>query len=86
VRPWCSIASVLILSGCAGKNAPSVAVFGAWFPAWLLCALIGVIVALGARAVMVASGLDAIIPWQLLVCLCCGLIGGCLFWLIGFGQ
>lgn len=86
MRRWRGIVLAMPLSGCAGGGAPSFAVFGAFFPAWLLCAAIGVVIALAARGAMVASGLNETIPWQLLVCLSCGLIGGCLLWLMGFGQ
>jgi hypothetical protein len=52
----------------------------------MLCALIGIVAAIAARAGFVASGLDSVLPFQLFVCsaigLCCGLIA----WLLWFGQ
>ena len=38
---------LLSLCGCSEPGAPSFAIFGAFFPAWLLCALLGILVALG---------------------------------------
>ena len=40
-------------------HVPSINVLGAFFPAWMLCVLIGVALALVGHRVLVASGLDA---------------------------
>jgi YtcA family len=39
---WCILP--LLLSGCtpAGVHAPSIDVFGSYFPAWLICLAVGV--------------------------------------------
>ncbi|HXM25864.1 MAG TPA: YtcA family lipoprotein [Chthoniobacterales bacterium] len=39
---WCFLP--LLLSGCtpAGVHAPSIDVFGSYFPAWLICLAVGV--------------------------------------------
>ena len=65
-------ATVTSLPGCSG--APSVAFFGSYFPAWLACALIGLIAAIAARIVMGVTGLSDVLPFQLLVCLSLGCI------------
>jgi hypothetical protein len=62
----------LFLVGCGG--APSVTIAGAYFPAWLLCALIAVLVAVIVRGLMVATGLSNHIPYQLAVCSSIGVI------------
>ncbi|WP_197410947.1 YtcA family lipoprotein [Novosphingobium sp. FSW06-99] len=74
------------LGGCSAGAAPTIGLFGAWFPVWLLCAVIGVLAACVARGVMVGSGLADAIPGQLAVCAACGLIVACLIWLVGFGH
>ncbi|HEY2256108.1 MAG TPA: YtcA family lipoprotein, partial [Variovorax sp.] len=51
----------LALGGCAQRGAPSLALFGAYFPAWMLCALFGILMALAARTVFVASGLSDVL-------------------------
>jgi hypothetical protein len=71
------------LGGCAG-GAPSLVIFGAYFPAWLLSAVIGVIGALVARAVIVARRLHA--PYLFFVCVSVGVMVGCVFWLVFFGR
>lgn len=71
------------LGGCS-SGAPSLVIFGAYFPAWLLSAMIGVFAALMARAVIVAWRLDA--PYLLFVCVSVGVMVGSLFWFLFFGR
>jgi hypothetical protein len=68
------------------RGAPSFSLFGAFFPGWMFCGLIGVIAAILARVAMVSSGLARILPFQLFVCASIGLIIGLLVWLVWFGQ
>jgi hypothetical protein len=72
------------LTGCARSAAPSFEIAGAYFPAWMFCALFGIIVAAGARAVFVAGGLSSVLPYQLFVCSSIGLIFALSLWLIQF--
>ena len=78
------IASVT-LGGCARHGAPSFVLFGAFFPAWMLCALIGIFGAIAARGIFVAVGLNSVLPFQLFVCSSVGLAVAALAWLIWFG-
>lgn len=72
------LGQAICLTGCGG--APSVTIAGAYFPAWLLCAVIGVLVAAFIRAIMVATGLANHIPYQLLVCCSIGAIFALILW------
>lgn len=79
-RPyWAGITMSAILatavSGCSA-GAPSLSLFGAYFPVWLACSLFGVAIALIMRAVVLKTGTAGAIPVQLLVCVCAGIIGG----------
>jgi hypothetical protein len=74
------------LGGCAGHGAPSFVLVGAFFPAWMLCAFIGILGAIAARGVFVASELDNVLPFQLFVSTSIGVVVGTLTWLIWFGQ
>jgi hypothetical protein len=74
------------LSGCAVRGAPSFSLFGAFFPAWMACALIGIFAAIGARAAFVACGLSRLLPFQLFVCTSIGVIVAVLVWLLWFGP
>jgi hypothetical protein len=73
------------LNGCSGLGAPSFEVFGAYFPAWMLFGLIGIVGAGAARAIFVAGGLSNTLPHQLLVCTAIGVINGIAAWLLCFG-
>jgi hypothetical protein len=68
----------LSLAGCGG--APSVTVAGAYFPAWLLCGVIAVLVAVIARSLMLVTRLSNHIPYQLAVCSSIGVIVALLVW------
>ena len=76
----------LSLAGCGFSGAPSFPVAGAYFPGWMLCALIGTVAALVARALLVISGLAVLLPFQLLVCTSIGCIAAFVAWLAWFGH
>jgi YtcA family len=78
-------AAAFTLGGCS-TGAPSFVLFGAFFPAWLLCGTLGIVGAGVARAAFVASGLSNTLPYQLFVCAAVGVIVALFIWLIGFGQ
>jgi hypothetical protein len=60
--------------------------FGAFFPVWLLCGVVGVAGAVIARIIFVSTGLANTLPYQLAVCIAVGLIAALLVWLVGFGY
>lgn len=70
--------------GCSSVGAPSFDLFGAFFPAWMLCALIGIVAAAGARAVLATPRLNETIPLQLAVCTSVGIIVALLSWMVLF--
>jgi hypothetical protein len=74
------------LSGCTNEGAPSYSLFGAFFPAWMFCAVLGIFAAIGARAVFVLTGLSSVLPFQLFVCASIGVCFALLAWLLWFGQ
>jgi hypothetical protein len=73
-----TLASASLLGGCAA--APSITVAGAYFPAWLVCALIGVLGAIVARMALAGTGLAQALPLQLLVCLSVGVACAAAAW------
>ena len=73
--------AALALSGCARNSAPSLSLFGAYFPVWILCGALGVLGAIAARLVLVVTGLSETLPAQLLLCVAVGVIAACLTWL-----
>ena len=69
----------VLLSGCSG--APSLTIAGAYFPAWLACAVIGVITTVIARGLMASTHLTTVIPFQLAVCSAIGVLVALAVWL-----
>jgi hypothetical protein len=51
------IAMCVALGGC--QRAPSITVLGAFFPSWMLCAIVGIALTLVVRRVFMAAGADA---------------------------
>jgi hypothetical protein len=76
----------IVLSGCDGRGAPSFVIVGSFFPGWMVCALIGVVVAIAARIGFVATGLAGVLPYQLFVCVAIGVCAGLAAWLVWFGP
>jgi hypothetical protein len=74
----------LALGGCTQRGAPSFALFGAYFPAWMLCAVLAIFASIGARAIFVATGLSNVLPFQLFVCLSIGVCFALLVWFLRF--
>jgi len=73
-----------MLTGCSLAAAPSFALFGAYFPAWMLCGLIGIVGAAGTRLVLTAPTVHDVVPFQLAVCTSVGVIAGLLSWMALF--
>lgn len=75
VQPTVVIVSgSLVLSGCSLRVAPSMVLFGAYFPAWILLGVIALIVAGATRAALLVSGLADEVPLPLFVCAAVGLV------------
>jgi hypothetical protein len=74
------------LGGCAVRGAPSFVIAGSYFPGWMFCALIGIVLAIAVRIGFVTSGLAGVLPFQLFVCTSIGLCCALLAWLFWFGQ
>jgi YtcA family len=79
------VTSSMLLTGCSFGGAPSFDLFGAFFPAWMLCGLIGIVGAAGTRVVLTTPTLSDVIPFQLAVCTAADAIVGLLAWMVLFG-
>jgi len=73
-----------MLTGCSLAAAPSFELFGAYFPAWMLCALIGIVGAAATRVVLTSTPFSDVVPFQFAVCTAMGVIMGLLFWVALF--
>ena len=74
--PWSmgAILPIQVLQGCTLGRAPSVPIFGSYFPAWIICAVGGILVAVVLRFLFVAVGIDEhlIAPPLVYLCLAVG--------------
>ena len=88
LRRSASVALVasLCLGGCASGGAPTYSIVGAFFPGWMFCAVLGIVGAIAARGLFVATGLNRALPFQLFVCSSLGVIVAVLAWIYWFGQ
>lgn len=68
------------------NSCPSRNILGSYFPAWMLCALIGIALAVVAQMVLSKAGLDEAIPVKPLVYLGLALSLTFLSWLVWFGN
>jgi hypothetical protein len=73
-------------TACAARGAPSFSLFGAFFPAWMLCAFVGIVAAIVTRVALGAIRAGTVVPNPLFVCTAVGVICGGLLWLVWFGR
>ncbi|SHG99718.1 Uncharacterised protein family protein [Kaistia soli DSM 19436] len=86
-RPIGLILTSTLLSGCVlHVGAPSIALFGAYFPAWLACALVGILGAVLVRLVLIPLGIDDMLPIRLPVYVALAAAIGFSVSLVGFGR
>ena len=74
----------MFLAGCS--TSPVQNMFGSFFPAWMLCAAAGVVIAIILRQVFGALGLNRYLIAPPLTYLCIALAGTLLVWLLWFGH
>ncbi len=86
LRAAAVLVPALPLAGCTSRGAPSYVLFGAYFPLWLVSAIIGIVGAIVAHRVFVATGWAATVPYQLAVCTAIGLVVAVIVWLTGTGP
>lgn len=76
-----------LLAGCTETaSAPAVPFLGAFFPSWLLSALIGIVIAIVVRVAFVRIGLDDVLPVRLLVYMSVAVLAGFLVSAFLFGR
>jgi hypothetical protein len=80
------LAALALLMLGVGGCAPSLPLFGAYFPSWLLCAVIGISGALAIRVVLVRVGIDDGLPLRLLVYVNLASAIACSVALLAYGQ
>ena len=74
------------LGGCVAQTSPSLPLFGAYFPSWLICTTAGVIGAVLVRGLFIRLGIDDALPWRLLVYACIAAMIGFVLALTVYGR
>ena len=73
-----------LTSGCS--DAPAQNILGSFFPAWMLCAAIGIAVSVVLRLLLGATGIEAHVPVAPLSYIACAVAITLLAWLLWFGH
>jgi hypothetical protein len=76
--------AALFLAGCS--TSPAQNMFGSFFPAWMLCAAVGIAGAVIVRQVLCALGVNGHLIAPPLTYLCIAVAGTLLVWLLWFGH
>lgn len=84
-RLWPAAAlPAMLLGGCAKNGAPSLIFAGSYFPAWMACALFGVLAALALRLALGRIRFGSRVAFPLVFYVAIMLLASIAFWLIGF--
>ena len=76
--------AALFLAGCSA--APAQNILGSFFPAWMLCAAAGIVIAVVVRQVLCATAVDPYLIAPPLTYLCIAIAGTLVVWLVWFGH
>lgn len=76
-----------LLTGCTMQaHAPSMPLYGSFFPVWLLASLLGIISAVLIRVALIRSGLNEHLPAPTLVYFCLAVLFGVIIWALWTGE
>jgi len=79
---WTAIA--LPMAGCS--HAPTLNLLGSYFPAWMLCAVVGIVASVIVRQILVVSGISEYVVAPLLTYAALALFVTFLIWLLWFSH
>lgn len=79
-RSVCASIPLLILCGCS--RSPSIDVLGSYFPAWIACCIIGIVLAMVTYFILVRLELEPAIPVKTLVYPCVAAAYTFLAWIV----
>lgn len=79
--------ALMPLTGCTLQaHAPSVTVYGSFFPVWLLASLLGIMGAVLIRVAFIRVGLNEHLPAPVLVYLCLAILFSVIIWALWTGE
>jgi hypothetical protein len=73
-------AAQLVLVGCS--HAPEYSIFGSFFPVWIFCSVIGLLLAMGARVVVARTAIAEHLAAPVLLYLGMATFFACVLWLL----
>jgi hypothetical protein len=78
------VAIALVTAGCS--HAPTMNLFGSYFPAWMLCAAVGIVVTVVIWRILAMTGIHEYVIAPLLTYTGLALSATLLSWLLWFGH
>ena len=78
------VAIALPVAGC--NYAPTMDLFGSYFPAWMLCAAVGIVAAIIIRQILAVAGINDYVVVPLLTYAALAVSATLLAWLVWFGH
>jgi hypothetical protein len=84
IRKYALISSIATVTAC--NTSPMQSIVGSYFPAWMLCALFGLVATLMIYGLFVKIQIDPFIPAKLLIYLGLAISLTFISWLILFGN
>ncbi len=81
-----SASTVLLFAGPAKAAAPMVSVFGSYFPTWLICTLLGIVLTVIVRKLFIIVGINEHLPLAPVVYLCLTIAASIGIWLVWTGE
>jgi YtcA family len=81
---WGLAGTVLVLSATGCSRAPTFNILGSFFPSWMLCGIIGILLTVAARLYFVKIGLEQHLSPLIVVYPCLTLFFMFTFWLLFF--
>ena len=78
------VAVALAVSGCS--SSPTLNLLGSYFPAWMLCAALGIVAAIIIRQVLAVTGISDYVVAPLLTYAGLAVSATLLAWLLWFGH
>ena len=78
------VAAGVLLAGCQTNHAPTIDVLGSYFPAWIICIVIGLLLTAFARLLLIRARLNPHLRPVPLVYLCLMVGFALILWLVLF--
>jgi len=82
MAPLAALGTLDILTGCG--RAPSFNILGSYFPAWLICMVVGIVLAAAVHWMLARLKLEKEIAWTVIVYPCIAAFFAFTLWLVFF--